>query len=52
VIAPATLNKHSTLAVVVGMLRNLRDRRRSVGKSFDCVEIRTIQVRQWSGNWR
>jgi len=38
-IAPATLNKRSTLAEVVGMLRNLTDRRQSVGKSFNCIEI-------------
>jgi len=32
-----TLNNHSTLAEVAGMLRNLTARYRSVGISFDCV---------------
>ena len=41
-IAPTTLNTHSMLAEVVGMLRNLTARSWSVGKSFDCIDIQNI----------
>jgi len=41
-IASATLNKRSTLAEVVGMLRNLTARHRRVGKSFDYVDIQNV----------
>jgi len=30
------------LAEVAGMLRNLTDRRRSVGKSFNCIDIQNV----------
>ena len=41
-IAPSTLNKHSRLAEVAQMLRNLTARRQSVQKSFDCVDMQNV----------